>query len=112
MVQKTIDGEMVAVQNFLGQTVLHAAAMRGFSSVIPVAIAAGIDKDRRDYTGSTALILAVRQGKPEFVSALLACNPDMTLLDDNEHSALWHAHKNNDSAMEKLLVEHSLKRDT
>jgi hypothetical protein len=113
LIEKEIGDRIVGVQNFLEQTVLHVAAMRGLSSVIAVAIAAGIDKDRCDRMHNTALIVAVRGGKHEFVRALLAHKPDDTICDENGYTVLWHAHENNDARMEALLVDYNLnKTDT
>jgi len=110
LIEKEIDGRIAGVQNFLEQTVLHAAALKGLCSVIPIALAAGVDKDRCDRMQNTALIIAVRAGKHEFVKALLAYNPNDALADDNGYTALWHAHENSDATMEALLVDYNLNK--
>ena len=109
-VEQELKGSIKAMQNNLEQTLLHTAAQLGLPSVIAVVIAAGVDKDQRDIMGNTALILAVRGRNLAFVEELLRFNPNVTLCDGNDYTALWHAHENNDEAMEKLLVAYGLTR--
>ena len=64
-----------------------------------------LSKAPSEYTGSTALIWAVREGHIEMVKLLLEAGADVNLHDPKHASALIRAARNDDKPMVRLLLE-------
>jgi ankyrin repeat protein len=70
---------------------LMRAAERGHIEVVEALLAAGVDTEKADEEGCTALITAARWGHIKVVKALLAAGADKDKLDSRSRTALAHA---------------------
>lgn len=76
----------------VGMPTLHYLALQGRYAVLEAVRAAGVDIDRRDARGRTALMAAAREGFAKTVEVLLECGADPGARDGQGFSVLQHAH--------------------
>ncbi|MDD9901576.1 MAG: ankyrin repeat domain-containing protein [Alphaproteobacteria bacterium] len=67
---------------------LHIAAWKGFDTLVPLLLTAGIPLDAQSYHGETALMLAARHGQEKIVRALLAAGAKTEIRNDLDETAL------------------------
>ena len=78
----------INTQNKHGSSPIHIAASAGKSTQVAALIEAGADKDMKDGSGNTALILAVMAQDEETVAALLAAKAAISKRNQNKQNAL------------------------
>jgi ankyrin repeat protein len=86
-----------------GETCLHRAAASGLISVMRHLIDAGGRVDAQDSIGRTPLMRACAGKHLEAVSVLIAAKSDLTITDQEGHSALSWASNQNHEILDRLL---------
>lgn len=86
-----------------GQTVLHQACQYGNMNMVKILLDHGANVNSRiDRKGTTALMIAAREGFTEIVKLLIQ-SADINKKDDHGHTALDYARFNNENAIIELL---------
>ncbi|KAL4767253.1 hypothetical protein BDW60DRAFT_200469, partial [Aspergillus nidulans var. acristatus] len=78
-------GANIELQDYLGQTPLHAAAARGSHETIRILVRAGANKEARDYQGQTAQRIAEKR---ESLSVVIELKADIPSIPENSEE--WH----------------------
>ncbi|MEZ0259414.1 MAG: ankyrin repeat domain-containing protein [Alphaproteobacteria bacterium] len=98
-----IDAVSFMPSDFGGTPAIFSAANRRLTKITDMLIAAGADINAKTDYGSTALLSAVRSGKPRTVRFLLERGADATITDAKGKSALDYAREKKLADIERLL---------
>lgn len=86
-----------------GLTALHLAASRGYSEIVKILIAEGVDLDV-DKSGHTALHLAASNGHEMIMQMLLTAGADIEARGEDDDTALHMAVEENHAATVQVLL--------
>ena len=93
----------------LGYTALMAAAEEGHVAVVSLLLKQqGIDLDKQDPDGETALTIAVCNGRADVVACLLAAGASWQLVDQSGFNAIEHAIFQNHVSIVETFLDHGI----
>lgn len=86
--------EWIKLASFVneGASPLHIATIYGLRGLAQECLARGLNGNMRDATGTTPFMLAAANNRDDMLRMMLATKSlDINILDENGHSALYHA---------------------
>ncbi|CAG9172451.1 hypothetical protein LMG23992_02237 [Cupriavidus laharis] len=82
--------EQANITDFKQQSPLILAADRDDVLIVRTLLEAGAAVDQRDFLGRTAVHAVVKGGSPECLTAILACRPNLHIVEDDKGNSALH----------------------